>query len=128
MLDTVSGLRYERESFIAAQIENRLIAPMIFKGTCNTEVFNSWLNQVLIPELKPGQVIILDNASFHKSAKTKELIESAGCKLLYLPPYSPELNPIEKTWANIKFKIKSFLRAGQDLCSSINCAFQRMLL
>ena len=76
---------------------------MAFKGTCNTEVFNTWLDKVLIPELCPGQIIIMDNASFHKSAKTRELIESAGCKLLYLPPYSPELNPIEKTWANIKF-------------------------
>ena len=101
---------------------------MTFKGTCNAELFNTWLDKVLIPQLSPGQVIIMDNASFHKSAKTRELIESAGCKLLYLPPYSPELNPIEKTWANIKCKIRSFLEAGQNLYSSINHAFQCMLL
>ena len=53
-----------------------------------------------IPQLKPGQVIILNNASFHKSERTKKLIESAKCKLFFLPPYSPELNPIEKFWAN----------------------------
>lgn len=51
----------------------------------------------------------MDNAAFHKSSKTRELIESAGCKLLYLPPYSPELNPIEKTWANIKRSIRNFV-------------------
>lgn len=99
---------------------------MTFKGTCNTEVFNAWLSQVLIPELSPGQIIIMDNASFHKSAKTKELIEAAGCKLLYLPPYSPELNPIEKTWANIKGKIRGFLETGKNLRSSIDHAFQSL--
>lgn len=124
----VSGLRYERESFIAAQVENRIIAPMVFKGTCTTQVFNAWLSAVLIPELIPGQIVIMDNASFHKSAKTKELIESAGCKLLYLPPYSPELNPIEKTWANIKSKIRSFLESGQNLCSAIDLAFQSLVV
>lgn len=81
---------------------------------------------MLIPNLRPGQIIIMDNASFHKSAKTRELIESAGCKLLYLPPYSPELNPIEKTWANIKRKITAFLETGQDLLSSINHAFESL--
>lgn len=99
---------------------------MVFKGTCNTAVFNTWLSLVLIPNLRPGQIIIMDNASFHKSAKTKDLIESAGCKLLYLPPYSPELNPIERTWANIKRKIRTFLEAGQDLGSSINYAFESL--
>lgn len=97
---------------------------MVFKGTCTSGVFNTWLGQVLIPTLKPGKIIILDNASFHKSAKTKELIEAAGCTLLYLPPYSPELNPIEKTWANVKCKIRFFLEKGKNLASSIDYALQ----
>ena len=71
----VSGKRYARESFIAGNNGNKIIAPMCFDGTCNTDVFNAWLTQVLLPVLKPGQVIILDNASFHKSARTKDLIE-----------------------------------------------------
>jgi transposase len=124
--DKISGLRYERESFIAAQVQNRIIAPMVFRGTCNTQTFNTWLSKVLIPQLKPGQIIIMDNASFHKSSKTRELIQSAGCKLLYLPPYSPELNPIEKTWANIKYKIRNFLDIDQNLYSAINRVFQSL--
>ncbi|CAL7962134.1 hypothetical protein MIDIC_410024 [Alphaproteobacteria bacterium] len=56
----------------------------------------------LIKELKPGQLVVMDNAAFHCSQKTKNLIESAQCKLIFLPPYSPDLNPIEKFWANMK--------------------------
>ena len=75
---------------------------MVFNGSCNTELFEAWIEQFLIKELKPGQVVIMDNTSFHKSKKTKSLIESVGCKLVFLPPYSPDLNPIEKFWANMK--------------------------
>jgi transposase len=77
-------------------VNNKSIAPMVFNGSCNTELFNAWVEQFLIKELKRGQVVIMDNAAFHKSLKTKELIESVGCKLIFLPPYSPDLNPIEK--------------------------------
>lgn len=81
---------------------------MCFQGTCNTEIFNFWIEQYLLQELEPGQVVIMDNASFHKSKKTRDLIESVGCKLEFLPPYSPDLNPIEKFWANFKTKIREF--------------------
>lgn len=64
---------------------------MVFYGSCNTELFNSWVENILIKELKPGQIVIMDNASFHKSLKTKELIESVGCKIMFLPTYSPDL-------------------------------------
>jgi transposase len=70
-------------------------------------MFESWLEQFLIKELKTGQYVVMDNAAFHRSQKTKELIESVGCKLVFLPPYSPDLNPIEKFWANMKRWIKN---------------------
>ncbi len=75
---------------------------MVFNGSCNTRLFEGWVEQCLIKELKAGQVVIMDNAAFHRSQKTKNLIESVGCKLIFLPPYSPDLNPIEKFWANMK--------------------------
>lgn len=75
---------------------------MLFSGTTNTALFNDWIEQSLLPELSPGMTVILDNAAFHKSKATEQLIRSAGCELLFLPPYSPDLNPIETTWANIK--------------------------
>ena len=117
----ISGKRYSRESFIAGKNGKAIIAPMCFKGTCNTELFNGWIEQVLLPELKPGQIV--DNATFHKSSKSKELIESVGCKLLFLPPYSPDLNPIEKFWANLKTKIKSTITNFNNLNVAIDYAF-----
>lgn len=79
---------------------------MVFYRSCNTRVFEAWVEQFLIKELEPGQVVVMDNAAFHKSANTRALIESVGCELLFLPPYSPDLNPIEKFWANMKRWIK----------------------
>jgi transposase len=84
-----SGKYYERTNIIAGYVNKKSIAPMVFNGSCNTLLFESWIEQFLIKELEPNQVVIMDNASFHKSQKTKELIESVGCKLIFLPPYSP---------------------------------------
>ena len=117
-----SGKYFERTNIIAGLTANKPIAPLVFNGTCNTELFNSWTEQFLIKELEPGQVVILDNATFHKSKKTKELIESVGCRVIFLPPYSPDLNPIEKFWANMKRWIKQQVEHFADLYSTI-CAF-----
>jgi transposase len=114
-----SGKYYERTNIIAGLVNNKSIAPMVFTGSCNTDLFNNWLEHFLIKELKPDQVVILDNASFHKSGKTKELIESVGCKLIFLPPYSPDLNPIEKFWANMKRWIKQRLDYFNTLYDSL---------
>lgn len=86
-----SGKYYQRTNVIAGLNSNQSVAPMIFHGACNTLLFESWVEQFLIPELKPGQVIVMDNAAFHKSPRTRALIESAGCKLIFLPPYSQTL-------------------------------------
>ena len=114
-----SGKYYERTNIIAGLVNNKSIAPMVFTGSCNTDLFNNWVEHFLIKELKPDQVVILDNASFHKSGKTKELIESVGCKLIFLPPYSPDLNPIEKFWANMKRWIKQRLDYFNTLYDSL---------
>jgi transposase len=96
------GQKRPRTSLIGGYLRNKLIAPMLFDGTCCQEVFNEWLASVLLPQLKRDTVIVLDNATFHKSQLTIDLVRMAGCTLLFLPPYSPHLNPIEKLWANIK--------------------------
>jgi transposase len=99
---TRSGHKRPRTGLIGALIKGRLAAPMLFNGTCNTKTFNAWLKTFLAPHLKSGMAVIMDNATFHKSAKTQQILATAGCRVLFLPPYSPELNPIEKTWANLK--------------------------
>lgn len=77
-------------------------SPFVFEGYANKDLFILYLEKVLIPNLKSGQVVVIDNASFHKGNIIKEVIESAGCSLIYLPPYSPDLNPIEHFWHAIK--------------------------
>ena len=67
--------------------------------SCNRLVFETWLETCLIPGLKPGNIVVIDNASFHHGGRIEALIEAAGCKVMYLPPYSPDLNRIEKCWA-----------------------------
>jgi transposase len=79
------------------------------EGTTNREVFEAYVERVLAPTLRPGQVVVMDNLSAHKGHKVRELIESRRCELLYLPPYSPDLNPIEEAFS----KIKGILRKAQ---------------
>ncbi len=93
---------------------------MCFEGTCDTSLFNAWLQQMLIPNLTPGQVLILDNASFHKSAESQKLVEAAGCRILFLPPYSPDLNPIEKYWANMKTKVRELLSKANTFAEALD--------
>ncbi|WP_339461810.1 transposase, partial [Nodularia spumigena] len=75
----------------------------------NRTVFETWLETCLLPSLKPGQIVIADNATFHKGGRIKELIEAAGSQLKYLPPYSPELNKIERCWSWLKSRIRKQL-------------------
>lgn len=95
-----------RISMIAWLCDHRLIAPFIFEGTCDKLTFELYVEQVLVKSLKKGQTVVLDNIRFHKTKKVITLVESVCCSVLYLPTYSPDLNPIEHFW----FKIKNFVR------------------
>jgi transposase len=79
-----------------------MIATMTIEAATDAEIFLAYLDHVLGPALRPGDVVIMDNLSSHKVSGVRELIEAAGAELLYLPPYSPDLNPIEKAWAKLK--------------------------
>jgi len=79
------------------------------EGPTTREVFEAYLERVLAPSLGPGQVVVMDNLSSHKAARVRELIEERGCELMYLPPYSPDLNPIEEAFAKLKALLR---RAG----------------
>lgn len=92
---------------------------MEYDGYTDTEVFTTWVREFLCQELRAGQVVIMDNASFHKSPIIRELIESVGCKLIYLPPYSPDLNPIEHVWANLKTLIRKHKDRQDNLSLAI---------
>ena len=79
----------------------------VVDGAVNADVFESFVEQVLVPSLKPGDVVVMDNLSSHKRARTRELIEDAGAELAFLPPYSPDLNPIEMVFSKVKQLLRS---------------------
>ena len=83
-----------------------MIAPMVLDGPINGEWFEVYVTQVLVPELRRGDIVIMDNLSSHKRASVRELIETAGATLLFLPPYSPDFNPIEKAFARLKAMLR----------------------
>ncbi|HCU07011.1 MAG TPA: hypothetical protein DIC42_05485 [Holosporales bacterium] len=118
---------FTRENFIAAKCHKKILAPMCFTGSCDTDLFVYWVREFLIKELKPGQAVIMDNASFHKSKEIQRPIESVGCKLIYLPPYSPDLNPIEKFWAWLKDKIRETAHLFTTLQGAIDNVFKLCL-
>lgn len=96
-------------TMLAALTTRGLQAPMIIESPTDGDVFLAYLEQVLCPQLRPGQVVILDNLSAHKVAGVEQLIAATGARLLYLPPYSPDFNPIEQAWS----KIKQWLRSAK---------------
>ena len=98
----VPGHRYRTTTLIAARLDGCFKVPLLFEGSCDAVAFNTWLSEMLCPLLDDSHVVIMDNAAFHKGAETAALVQGSGASLLFLPPYSPELNPIEKDFANIK--------------------------
>jgi len=101
-----TGRRAGRVNMIAAWCAQQLLAPFTVDGACNRVVFETWLETCLIPVLQPGQVVILDNATFHQGGRIQQLVELAGARILYLPPYSPDLNRIENCWSWLKNRIR----------------------
>ena len=96
-------------TFLGALRHDRLTAPCVFDGPINGECFRAYVEQQLVPVLKPGDIVVMDNLGSHKSADLRNVIRAAGARLWYLPPYSPDLNPIEQVFA----KIKHWMRLAQ---------------
>ncbi|WP_319014182.1 transposase [Streptococcus pneumoniae] len=114
----VSGRRYQRISLVAGLTNGELIAPMTYEEMMTSDFFEAWFQKFFLPTLTTPSVIIMDNVRFHRMGKNVRfhrmgklelLCEEFGHKLLPLPPYSPEYNPIEKTWAHIKKHLKKVL-------------------
>lgn len=87
-----------------------MTAPLVYDGAMNGNVFLAYVEQILVPSLSKGDIVVMDNLSAHKGAGVRDAIEAAGAKLLYLPPYSPDFNPIENAFA----KLKALLRAKAE--------------
>ena len=97
-------------TFLAALRCDRITAPCVFDGPINGLSFRAYVEQMLIPTLKPGDIVIMDNLGSHKSGAIRKAIRAAGARLFFLPPYSPDLNPIEQVFA----KLKTLLRKAEE--------------
>jgi transposase len=107
LVDAVPHGHWNTSTFIAGLRLDGLVAPCVFKGAINGDLFLAYVEQVLVPTLTSGDIVIMDNLGSHKVAGVRQAIEAAGARVLYLPAYSPDLNPIEMAFA----KLKALLRA-----------------
>lgn len=101
-------------TFVAGLRLGGLDAPMVIDGPMNGETFLAYVEQVLVPTLRPGDIVVMDNLGCHKSAKVRDAIEAAGAELRFLPPYSPDFNPIENAFAKLKALLRKAAARTRD--------------
>jgi transposase len=112
--------RWKTLTFLAALRHDRLDAPWLLDGPINGDRFRLYVETVLVPTLRPGDIVILDNLGSHKSKAVRRAIRSAGAKLFFLPKYSPDLNPIEQFFAKLKHRLrKAAARTADAVCDAI---------
>ena len=127
VVDYVPGRRWETFSVIAALRTDGIVAPMLLPGAMNTEALRAWVHQVLAPELRRGDIVIWDNLGIHDDPEVRQMIAACGARLEFLPPYSPDLNPIEQAWSKMKAVLRTagarvseaLLQALDDALTSI---------
>ena len=134
---------WKTTTFVAGLTTRGMIAPFVLDGPINRLAFETYVERVLVPELRQGDVVVMDNLSSHKGQKVRERIEAAGASLLYLPPYSPDFNPIENAFAKLnRIEVRAigrkvekagacrfeFSRALSALCGWTDCPSQRRRL
>lgn len=119
--DKISGRKYKRTNIVAGRCGEKNIAPFIYDGNMDKNLFEFWFATIFLDEVEEDKVIVMDNASFHRKNKLYELCKESNknLKLIFLPPYSPELNPIEKYWAVLKRKVKKFLKDGEGFVEQL---------
>lgn len=114
LIDRVPRGHWKTTTLLAALGLGGVRCSTVVDGAINRDVFDSFVEQILVPELRPGDVVILDNLSSHKSERARALIESRGATMVFLPPYSPDLNPIEMIFAKIKQCLRSLAWRTRD--------------
>ena len=120
----VSGRKFKRTGIVAAQMGKSIIAPLQYDGTMDSALFEMWFATRLLPSLPKNSVVVMDNASFHRKSKLFSLAKQAEIHLVFLPPYSPEYNPIENFWAWLKPHLRKILPLHSSFDQAIYSAFQ----
>ena len=119
LIGKVPHRSWKTMTFLAALRHDRIEAPWLLEGPIDGEAFRTYVKRVLVPTLRPGDIVVMDNLGSHKSAAVRRMIRAVGARLWYLPPYSPDLNPIEQAFA----KIKHWMRCAQKRTIEDACAW-----
>lgn len=120
----ISGRKFKRTNIVAGICQGGWVAPMRYDGTTDSSLFEFWFERCLLKAVDVNSIIILDNATFHRKSTLSDLALKCGCQILFLPPYSPDLNPIEKMWAWLKRKLRKILNNFDTLGAALECVFQ----
>jgi len=124
---TVPGGHWKRLTILAAITTRGVLAAMTVDASTDADVFRAFVDHALVPSLKPGMVVVMDNLSSHKVTGVKQAIENAGCRLVYLPPYSPDFSPIEPAWSKMKQTLRTIgARDVPSLETAIEQALQQI--
>lgn len=119
----ICGRKFGRSNIVAAQIGKTIVAPMQYTGTTDSTLFEYWFEHCLLPCLTKDNIIVMDNAAFHRKNSLFQIANKFELRLIFLPPYSPELNPIEKFWSHLKKSISSNSHLFASLDLAISHAF-----
>ena len=115
VIEAVPDTRFHRTTILSSVRLDGTTIPVIFDGALNGDIFRSYINQFLAPSLNPGDIVIMDNLSSHKVSGIVETIENVGASVMFLPPYSPDLNPIELMWSKIKAILRKLKVRSEEL-------------
>jgi len=124
VIDKISGRKFKRANIVAGICNGKWVSPLQYDCATDSTLFEYWFEHYLLNEVEVGSIIILDNATFHRKTKLPALAHKHDCEILFLPPYSPDLNPIEKKWAWLKQKLRSILRIFDSFDAALWSVFQ----
>ena len=124
VMEAVPDTRFHRTTILSSMRLDGTCVPFVFEGALNGDIFRVYITQLLAPSLKPGDIVIMDNLSSHKVKGIVEAIQAVGASVMFLPPYSPDLNPIELMWSKIKAILRKLkVRVKEHLDDAIAFAF-----
>jgi len=120
----ISGKKFNRTNIVAGICQGKWIAPLQYDGSMDSRLFEYWFKNCLLKEAKRGSFIVMDNARFHRKEHLEKLAKSKICKLIFLPPYSPDLNPIEHKWHWLKQHLRKILENFSSLSDAVLDTFK----